>query len=99
LYLPGAAPQVRNRTDRPVAETFERGRVAVTLTDGSVLHASATIPRGHPQAPLTDAELEGKFRDCATRALAPGQADGVWEALAHFELLGRVAELTALMCA
>jgi 2-methylcitrate dehydratase PrpD len=83
--------------DRPVAETFERGRVAVTLTDGSVLHASATIPRGHPQAPLTDAELAGKFRDCATRALAPGQADGVWEALARFELLGRVAELTALM--
>ncbi|MBL6458857.1 MmgE/PrpD family protein [Belnapia sp. T6] len=83
--------------DRPVAETFERGSVAVTLTDGSVLRATAVVPRGHPQAPLTDAELEGKFRDCAARVLTPGQADRVWDALSRFGQLDRVAELTALM--
>ncbi|HWL79732.1 MAG TPA: MmgE/PrpD family protein [Roseomonas sp.] len=83
--------------DRPVAETFERGSVEVTLTDGSVLHASATIPRGHPQAPLTDAELKSKFHDCAARALTPLQADRVWNALQRFGQLEQVAGLTALM--
>lgn len=81
--------------DRPVTETTERGSVEVMLSDGAVRRAAVTIPRGHPQAPLTEVELEAKFRDCASRALAPDKIDHMLERLAGFGRLDRVSELTA----
>jgi 2-methylcitrate dehydratase PrpD len=43
--------------------------VTVTLTDGRRLQRRVQHARGQPQNPLTDGELEAKFRDCAARAL------------------------------
>ena len=53
------------------------GDVAITLGDGRVVHARQDRPRGGPDAPLTRAELEAKFRGNATLVLPDAQAERV----------------------
>jgi 2-methylcitrate dehydratase PrpD len=53
------------------------GDVEVTLTDGRRLRERQDRPRGGPDAPLTRAEIEAKFRGNAGLALPAGRADGV----------------------
>lgn len=83
--------------DRPVTESFERGTLDVTLTDGTRKRAAVLVPRGHPEAPLSEAELEAKFRDCAAGALAPAAVDAVLGRLSRFGDLARASELTAAL--
>ena len=45
-----------------------RGSVEVGTADGRSRIKEATTPSGSPDKPLTDAQLEAKFRDCATHA-------------------------------
>lgn len=45
-----------------------RGSVEVGRADGRSRIREATTPSGSPYKPLTDAQLEAKFRDCATHA-------------------------------
>src|SRR5207237_5280604 len=37
-------------------------RVVITLDDGRVLEREVEFPRGHAGSPMTDAEVEAKFR-------------------------------------
>lgn len=83
--------------DRPVTESFERGTLDVMLTDGTCRRAAVLVPRGHPEAPLTEAELEAKFRDCAAGALPPAAVDAALEQLSRFGRLAQVSELTATL--
>jgi 2-methylcitrate dehydratase PrpD len=53
------------------------GDVAITLADGRVVHARQDRPRGGPDAPLTRAELETKFRGNAALALPDAQGERV----------------------
>jgi 2-methylcitrate dehydratase PrpD len=57
------------------------GDVAVTLTDGRVLHEQQDRPRGGPDAPLTRAELEAKFRGNASLVLPDVNVDRVLRAV------------------
>jgi 2-methylcitrate dehydratase PrpD len=61
----------------PVAEAagYHRmlSRIAVRLRDGRELLAEGDAGRGHPDNPMTDAEVAAKFQDCARWA---GVADG-----------------------
>ena len=45
-----------------------RGHVEVGRADGRSSLREATTPSGGPDKPLTDAQLEAKFKDCATHA-------------------------------
>lgn len=83
--------------DRPITESFERGTVIVTLRDGSQHRAAVLDPRGHPKAPLTDAELADKFRDCAKDILSPAATEAALAHLARFGELERVSELMAAL--
>ena len=56
------------------------GDVEVTLSDGRVLRERQDRPRGGPDAPLTRAELEAKFRGNAA-GLAPDGIEGVIRAV------------------
>ena len=80
--------------DGPIAEGHERGTVTVRLRDGSVKEATTLVPRGHATAPLTDAELEAKFRDCAAEALPPAAVTAVLDHLSRLPRLNRLSELT-----
>jgi 2-methylcitrate dehydratase PrpD len=53
------------------------GDVAITLADGRVVHARQDRPRGGPDAPLSRAELEAKFRGNAALALPDTQGERV----------------------
>lgn len=62
----------------PVAfNAIEEGYVVVRmrLRTGSVLERRIEHPRGSPRHPLSREELLEKFRDCACRALPPGQIE------------------------
>jgi 2-methylcitrate dehydratase len=51
--------------------------VEVTTTDGQRLTAQTTHPKGHRLNPLTDAEVEAKFRSLANAALGHERCDRV----------------------
>ncbi len=71
------------------------GDVAITLTDGRVVHARQDRPRGGPDAPLTRAELEAKFRGNATLVLPDAQAERVIRHVADLPAGGSIAGLLA----
>jgi 2-methylcitrate dehydratase len=55
--------------------------------------------KGHYKNPLTDAELEEKFRSLAHKVLSPSQADALLDRLWHLEDvtdMGEVLRLTKI---
>jgi 2-methylcitrate dehydratase PrpD len=50
-----------------------RGSLGITVqrTDGRSVTVEASDPIGSPEKPLTSAQLETKFRDCARNAIQP----------------------------
>ena len=50
-------------------------RIEVTTTDGRRLSAETSHPKGHSRNPLTDGEVEAKFRGLAFGALGPKRCD------------------------
>ncbi|MCC7275690.1 MAG: MmgE/PrpD family protein [Alphaproteobacteria bacterium] len=85
------------RADVPVTESIERGTVVVTLADGSRLTRAVDVPHGHPDDPLTAAELDGKFLACAEGALPTAAARRALDALGGVARLNRIDLLTALL--
>jgi 2-methylcitrate dehydratase PrpD len=71
------------------------GDVEITLTDGRVLRERQDRPRGGPDAPLTRAEIEAKFRGNAGLALPAGQVDRVIAAVVGLASGAPLAELLA----
>jgi 2-methylcitrate dehydratase len=69
-------------------------RIEVTTTDGRRLTAETSHPKGHAGNPLTDDEVERKFRGLAARAL--GQ-EGCERVLAQAWSLESAATLDALL--
>jgi 2-methylcitrate dehydratase len=49
--------------------------------------ATVEYPRGDTRNPMTDGEVDEKFRELAQRALTKRQTDSVLELLWHFETL------------
>ena len=80
------------RDDRP------RGSLSITVkrTDGRSVTVDASDPIGSPQKPLTNAQLEAKFRDCARNAVRPlsdASVDELLAAIGRFETLPVAREL------
>ena len=72
--------------------------VRVHLQDGRVLSCSTDRPLGRgPTKPLPLPRLEGKFLDCARRALEPGAARRTLELIWRLDELDRVTELTGAL--
>ena len=73
--------------------------ITVQRTDGRSVTIEATDPIGSPQKPLTNAQLEAKFRDCARNAAKPLSAASVDAALAAIGRLERLQDARDLMTA
>jgi 2-methylcitrate dehydratase PrpD len=72
--------------------------VEVELADGRVLRGRADFGKGSPADPMSDAELEAKFRDCAAwGGLAEPAAREVAGLIWRLEGLGDVRDLTRLL--
>jgi len=65
--------------------------ITVSRTDGRSATVEASDPIGSPRKPLTNAQLEAKFRDCARNAAQPLADANIGAALAA---IGRLETLT-----
>ncbi len=70
--------------------------ITVRRADGRSTTVEATDPIGSPEKPLSDTQLEAKFRDCARNAVRPpsdASIDTVLAAIARLEMVADVREL------
>ena len=96
-------PSVLALSDR-IAGVAREGRpkgsleITVQRTDGRSITVEATDPIGSPQKPLTNAQFEAKFRDCARHAVRPlsdACVDAALAAIGRLETLPDARELMA----
>lgn len=73
--------------------------VTITLKDGRRLQRRVARAKGQPTNPLTDAELETKFRDCVARVLSPAQTEELLAAIQTIETLKDAGALARLLAA
>jgi 2-methylcitrate dehydratase PrpD len=71
------------------------GDVEITLADGRVLRERRDRPRGGPDAPLTRAEVEAKFRGNAVLALPPDRVEAAIRAVDGLAAGAPLADLLA----
>ena len=74
----------------------ERQTVEVESTDGRRLSSRVEIPRGHWDAPLSDAELRDKFLGLAGAVLGT-RAETAADLVDRIESPGALSELMALL--
>jgi 2-methylcitrate dehydratase PrpD len=70
-------------------------RVNLRLRDGRTLESAPRGASGHPDQPLTDAQLRDKFLACAIPLIGAGEAEGVAAQLTHLEDIPDIRALTA----
>ncbi|MCC7426572.1 MAG: MmgE/PrpD family protein [Alphaproteobacteria bacterium] len=68
-------------------------KVAITMQDGRTLSVFQPTRKGDPDAPLSDAELEGKFRELVAPVTGPQTAEAMLAALWRAEALPSLREL------
>ncbi|MGH3144746.1 MAG: MmgE/PrpD family protein [Rubrobacter sp.] len=96
------ASLVTCRADEACDDVFPNQFPAVLrarLNGGEVREARVMHNRGGPENPLSDEELEAKFRANAERVLSEGQARELGEALGRLERTPRLEEVMGLMVA
>lgn len=79
----------------PQAEREFRSAARVRLRDGRKAEDERAVPHGHPKDPMTDAELEAKFRTLAAGRLPDerGLLDRLW----HLDAVDDVADVMSLV--
>ena len=87
-------PHKTTNVNEAMAEPEE---VVVKLQDGKEYTHAVTIAKGEPENPMSDEEVTGKFRDCASLVITPESQESVLEMLWSLESLERVSELTKIL--
>ncbi len=88
--------KIRIHRDAALTARYPRGipnRIMVTLADGSVRTAENEFPRGHDQNPMTDAEVEEKWRRMSAPLLDAGRQSEVLKNCWQLESVVRPGEL------
>ncbi len=73
------------------------GGSVITTTDGRQFEKRINTPHGVDDDPLTDKELEDKFKDMAVKRMGKAQARKVIDAVWNVEKLDNMSKLAALM--
>lgn len=71
----------------------EGSDVTVDLVGGGTMHVNVPWATGTPQNPISDEDLEAKFRDLVDGYLSPAQADRTVELTRTLDDLGSVTEI------
>jgi 2-methylcitrate dehydratase PrpD len=71
--------------------------ITVRRTDGRMAALETTSPSGSPQKPLSDAQLQAKFRDCAAHAVRPLSETVVERAVQLIQQLEDATDATDLV--
>jgi 2-methylcitrate dehydratase len=72
-------------------------RLTLTLDDGRVLVREVEFPRGHANNPMTDAEVEKKFRSTVEPRYGKAKADRILAACWEMEKLKNASDLVRLV--
>src|SRR3989338_6012331 len=67
--------------------------IEIVTKDGRRFLKMITYPKGHPKNPMTDKEVEIKFKTMADNILPPGQTDIILDKLWHLEYIKDVREI------
>src|SRR5205823_3848863 len=92
--------KVQVHRDRGLTERYPRGipnRLTVVLTDGRQFIREVEFPRGHARNPMTDAEVEHKFRMLVEARYGKERASRVLAVCWKLEKLQGVADLIRLL--
>jgi 2-methylcitrate dehydratase len=92
--------KTRVHRDALLNQRYPRGipnRLTVTLADGRQLVREVEFPRGHALNPMTDAEVEQKFRRLVEPRLGKEKADRILAACWNLEKLKAAGELVRLV--
>jgi 2-methylcitrate dehydratase PrpD len=60
---------------------FSPARLKITMADGEVIEQRNDYASGSSRNPMTQAQIEEKFRDCATQAVSPDTAGKILAAV------------------
>jgi 2-methylcitrate dehydratase PrpD len=91
-------PRVRMVVDPTLPDRLEQhawSRVTVRLADGRTLAEPARGASGHPDMPLSDAQLRDKFLGCAAGVLDRGDAEAIADQIMHIDAVPDIRALTA----
>ena len=80
-----------------VFPALQRVIVNITAIDGRKFSKQLDYPKGDPRNPLSDAEIEEKFRTLAEGVLSAKAQDKLIDAISNLENCGSVSKLMALM--
>jgi 2-methylcitrate dehydratase len=72
-------------------------KVAIKLTDGTVLETERAYPKGDPRDPLPTAELKEKFEVLADGILDKSQCDTVYDTIYDLENVVQIGDLMKLL--
>jgi 2-methylcitrate dehydratase len=92
--------KVKVHRDAALNERYPRGipnRLTVTLKDGRKLVREVEFPRGHAQNPMTDAEVEHKFRSMVEPRYGKERADRILAVCWQLDKLKEVGDLIRLL--
>jgi 2-methylcitrate dehydratase len=92
--------KVKVHLDDALTARYPRGipnRVVVTLDDGRVFEREVEFPRGHAGNPMTDAEVEAKFRTLVEPKYGKERANQILARCWKLEELTSVTELLKLI--
>jgi 2-methylcitrate dehydratase len=92
--------KVKVHLDDALTPRYPRGipnRVVVTLADGTRLSEEVEFPRGHAGNPMTDAEVEAKFRALVEPRYGKTTADTVLERCRRFDEVTNVTNVLGLL--
>ena len=67
--------------------------IEIITKNGRRFSKMITHPKGHPKNPMTDKEVEAKFKTMADNILPPGQTDIILDKLWHLEYIKDVREI------
>lgn len=94
------AERVRMNLDRSLKKTDLGGRpcrVTIRLKDGRVFTREAEHAKGSPEFPMTEAELNEKFFECARHAIPADSAQQALNEIGRLERLESVRSLCELL--
>ena len=74
-----------------------RSRVLIKLKSGKVIESRYDVARGHPQKPMSWAELGDKFRDCADLVLPRKNAEKAIQLVSRLEQLQSLKHLLSVL--
>lgn len=94
--LLGLVARIRIHRDAALTARYPRGipnRLVATLQDGRQITTENEFPRGHDQNPMTDAEVETKFRKLAARRIDDAAQSRILDQCWRLDELGDIGQL------